>query len=86
MSDRDIPDPEVDRGMPNNEVGSWIGKTGGTPLDTLARQTALPVLAAGDLIAVLQSGAYGLTASPVNFLSHPAPKEVLVSRGEPLVI
>lgn len=57
-----------------------------TPLDTLARQTALPVLAAGDLVAVLQSGAYGLTASPVNFLSHPAPKEILVSGGEPLVI
>lgn len=57
-----------------------------TPLDTLARQTALPVLAAGDLVAVLQSGAYGLTASPVNFLSHPVPNEVLVSRGKPQVI
>jgi hypothetical protein len=30
LRDRDIPDPEVDRGMPNNAVGSWIGKTGGT--------------------------------------------------------
>ena len=27
---------------------------------------------AGDLIVVFQSGAYGLTASPTAFLSHPA--------------
>ena len=33
---------------------------------------------AGDLIVVFQSGAYGLTASPTAFLSHPAPVEVLV--------
>ena len=32
----------------------------------------------GDLIVVFQSGAYGLTASPTAFLSHPAPAEVLV--------
>jgi diaminopimelate decarboxylase len=32
----------------------------------------------GDLIVVFQSGAYGLTASPTAFLSHPAPVEVLV--------
>jgi diaminopimelate decarboxylase len=32
----------------------------------------------GDLIAVLQSGAYGLTASPLGFLSHPAPGEIVV--------
>lgn len=52
-----------------------------TPLDTLARDTALPALAAGDLVAVLQSGAYGLTASPGHFLSHPAPAEALVENG-----
>jgi diaminopimelate decarboxylase len=32
----------------------------------------------GDLVAVFQSGAYGLTASPTAFLSHPAPAEILV--------
>ena len=53
-----------------------------TPLDTLARDTGLPALAAGDLVAVLQSGAYGLTASPVNFLSHPSPAEALVENGK----
>lgn len=52
-----------------------------TPLDTLGRQTDLPDLAAGDIVAVLQSGAYGLSASPVGFLSHPMPAEVLVRGG-----
>lgn len=52
-----------------------------TPLDTLARQTALPELATGDALAVLQSGAYGLSSSPVGFLSHPMPAEVLVRDG-----
>jgi diaminopimelate decarboxylase len=32
----------------------------------------------GDLIVVFQSGAYGLTASPINFLSHPPPQEILL--------
>jgi len=32
----------------------------------------------GDLVAVFQSGAYGLTASPSAFLSHPGAVEVLV--------
>jgi diaminopimelate decarboxylase len=32
----------------------------------------------GDLVVVLQSGAYGLTASPLRFLSHEAPAEILV--------
>ena len=30
---------------------------------------------AGDLVVVFQSGAYGLTASPTRFLSHPPPRE-----------
>jgi diaminopimelate decarboxylase len=33
---------------------------------------------AGDLVVVLQSGAYGATASPAAFLSHPAAVEVFV--------
>jgi diaminopimelate decarboxylase len=52
-----------------------------TPLDTLGRSTRLPALAAGDLVAVLQSGAYGLTASPAAFLSHPMPAEALIDGG-----
>ena len=52
-----------------------------TPLDMLARAAPLPDLREGDLVAVLQSGAYGLTASPTGFLSHPTPAEVLVEGG-----
>jgi diaminopimelate decarboxylase len=53
-----------------------------TPLDVLGRKALLPPgTNVGDLIAVLQSGAYGLTASPVGFLSHPMPAEVLVDGG-----
>lgn len=49
-----------------------------TPLDVLGDNMAVGHAEVGDLIAVLQSGAYGLTASPTAFLGHPAPAEVLV--------
>ena len=49
-----------------------------TPLDTLADQMDLAVAQPGDLIVIFQSGAYGATASPQGFLSHPAVAEVLV--------
>lgn len=49
-----------------------------TPLDILADQLSMAKAETGDLVAVLQSGAYGLTASPTKFLSHPAPVEILV--------
>lgn len=49
-----------------------------TPLDLLADRMTLPRAHPGDLIAVFQSGAYGYTASPQQFLSHPRPGEILV--------
>ena len=49
-----------------------------TPLDLLGDKVSLPAAAVGDLVAVFQSGAYGLTASPSAFLGHPPPVEVLV--------
>ena len=49
-----------------------------TPLDLLGGAVDLPELHPGDLVAVMQSGAYGLTASPSAFLSHPAAQEILV--------
>jgi diaminopimelate decarboxylase len=52
-----------------------------TPLDVLGRDVMLPDLAAGDYVAILQSGAYGLTASPANFLSHAPPAEVIAEGG-----
>ena len=57
-----------------------------TPLDTLGRKVQLPATQPGDLVAVLQSGAYGLSASPVGFLSHPMPTEVMVDGGAARVI
>jgi diaminopimelate decarboxylase len=52
-----------------------------TPLDTLARNVNLPHAEIGDLLVIFQSGAYGRSASPVDFLSHPAPAEVFVQAG-----
>ena len=49
-----------------------------TPLDLLADRMELAEAEPGDLVVVFQSGAYGLTASPTRFLSHPEPVEVLV--------
>ena len=59
------------------EVSSVVGPLC-TPLDLLADSMELAKADVGDLIVVFQSGAYGLTASPTAFLSHPAPVEVLV--------
>ncbi|WP_343242836.1 type III PLP-dependent enzyme [Streptomyces sp. SID12501] len=48
-----------------------------TPLDTWARSHPLPAVAPGDLLSVPNTGAYGLHASLVLFLGHPAPLEVV---------
>lgn len=53
-----------------------------TPLDVLARSINLPRANVGDLIGVFQSGAYARSASPLGFLSHPAPPEVWVSERQ----
>jgi len=52
-----------------------------TPLDTLARGIVLPNAEIGDLVGIFQSGAYGRSASPVGFLSHPLPDEIWVDAG-----
>lgn len=49
-----------------------------TPLDLLADKMELAPAQVGDLIVVLQSGAYGRTASPIDFLSHAPPEEILL--------
>jgi len=59
------------------EVSSVVGPLC-TPLDLLADRMDLARAEIGDLVVVFQSGAYGLTASPEHFLSHPAAVEVLV--------
>jgi diaminopimelate decarboxylase len=52
-----------------------------TPNDVLAKRVPLPEIRPGDLLGVERSGAYGPSASPVLFLSHGHPAEVLVSDG-----
>lgn len=59
------------------EVASVVGPLC-TPLDLLADRMPLAEAHPGDLAVVFQSGAYGITASPARFLSHPAAVEVLV--------
>ena len=59
------------------EVASIVGPLC-TPLDLLADRMELPKAEVGDTVAVFQSGAYGFTASPLRFLSHPPPTEVLI--------
>jgi diaminopimelate decarboxylase len=49
-----------------------------TPLDLLADRMELAEARPGDFVVLFQSGAYGLSASPTGFLSHPTPGEVLV--------
>lgn len=50
-----------------------------TPHDLLARDVPLGDLRPGDLLGIGRSGAYGPSASPVMFLSHGHPAEVLVA-------
>ena len=63
-------------GSKHRELASVVGPLC-TPLDLLADRMELALAEVGDLVAVFQSGAYGLTASPSAFLSHPAPREFL---------
>jgi diaminopimelate decarboxylase len=57
-----------------------------TPLDTLGRDVRLPKARVGDLVGIFQSGAYARSASPLGFLSHPTPAEVLVFEGSASLI
>ncbi|MGH8594333.1 MAG: pyridoxal-dependent decarboxylase, exosortase A system-associated, partial [Gammaproteobacteria bacterium] len=59
------------------EVVSVVGPLC-TPLDLLADKMEMAKAEVGDVVVVLQSGAYGLSASPTQFLSHPPPLEVLI--------
>ncbi len=59
--------------VPHDVVGPLC-----TSIDLLGRKVELPPLEAGDVIAIENSGAYGPTASPVGFISHPHPNEFLV--------
>lgn len=65
-----------DRLVPSSVVGPLC-----TGLDQLSGAVDLPSPRTGDLLAVLDVGAYGFTESMPLFLSHPIPAEVAVSGG-----
>jgi diaminopimelate decarboxylase len=50
-------------------------------LDVLVQQAVMPLPEVGDLVAVLDVGAYGYTESMPFFLSHPVPAEVAIKGG-----
>lgn len=57
-----------------------------TVLDRVGTDVQLPVIDEGDLLVFPLAGAYSYTASPLMFLSHPAPAEVAVKGREVLEI
>ena len=48
-----------------------------TSIDLLGNQVPLPPLKPGDYLGLACSGAYGLTSSPHDFISHPKPAEIV---------
>lgn len=50
-----------------------------TTIDQLGRDVRVGALKTGDLLAVKNSGAYGLSASPMQFISHEPAKEIIVA-------
>lgn len=59
------------------ELASVVGPLC-TPLDLLADRVEMDRAEEGDLFVVFQSGAYGRSASPRDFLSHPDVREALI--------
>lgn len=49
-----------------------------TPLDVLAKNIELPQVDIDDFVVIMLSGAYGLSSSPQQFLSHPSAKELVI--------
>ncbi|WP_320203667.1 acyl-CoA dehydrogenase family protein [Agrobacterium rosae] len=65
--------------QPGHSVAPWT-ITGPlcTPMDVIGKDVQMDEPTIGDLICIPQSGAYGATASPVNFLGFGQPAEVMV--------
>lgn len=57
-----------------------------TPIDSMARSLEIPEAEIGDLVAFFHVGAYAFAASPLLFLSHPTPLELMVHQGEVKVV
>jgi diaminopimelate decarboxylase len=72
----------VDRELHNYQVTGPLC----TPTDLLGEDVMLSALQPGDLIGIGHSGAYGASASPVNFLSFGHPAEILVEGEDAFLI
>jgi diaminopimelate decarboxylase len=57
-----------------------------TPLDRLANHITLPKPEVGHVLMFKNCGAYGLTASPLLFLGHDTPSEILIKGGNVEII
>ena len=53
-----------------------------TPLDCIAKDAHLPLPRAGDLVGLLNAGAYGCTMSLLDFMSRGRPTEFMAESGE----
>jgi len=59
------------------EIANIVGKLC-TPLDVIGDEIEISKGNIGDFVAIMQSGAYGYSASPSNFLSQPKAEEYLL--------
>ena len=60
------------------EIVTFVGPLC-TTIDIMGSKVEIPQVTIGDYIGFMNSGAYTLTASPLRFLSHPEPVEIMVS-------
>jgi len=72
----------LNRADEHANVASFIGGPLCTSVDLRATETLLPDTRPGDLLGILQSGAYGYSASMLHFLSFPTPAEIAVDGGK----
>jgi len=61
----------------NQQVVNVVGPLC-TPLDILGQEILLPTAEIGDFVVIYQSGAYGASASPKDFLSQPHALEIIL--------
>ncbi|MFE3544327.1 type III PLP-dependent enzyme [Nocardia sp. NPDC059177] len=81
---RPQPSVEVLGGADGLVRGSLVGPLC-TPIDCLSSDVELPVVTEGDLIRIPDVGAYGLTASLIAFLGHPAPTEIVIDGADGVI-
>ncbi len=65
---------------PDNKKSEFVTFVGPlcTTIDIMGSKVEIPQVTRGNYIGFMNSGAYALTASPLLFLSHPEPVEIMV--------